>query len=138
MLFRRRIFPVFFFVLIGLMLLSGARSSAYRYGYFDGFQAAQTAVAAEADGETDVHIYPGHGYYGHHYHSFFGGFFRFIFTFFLISFLFKMFFRWRWYRHYGGRYKQWKKWHHEHGKRDNRSAKERAADDGLDYVPQDL
>jgi len=142
MFFRRRIFPVFLFALLGLMLLGGMRSSAYRYGYFDGVQAAQTAVAADAESGGEASISPNHAYYGHHHHSFFGGFFRFIFTFFLMMFLFKTLFRWRWYRRHGRHHRHhrhhWKKWPDEHHAKDTRSAKEKAADEGLDYIPQDL
>ena len=87
MFFRRRLFPVFFIGLFGLMMLGSIRSSAYRSGYFNGFSAAQTTVQAEEGVATAAPAVP----YGYSSHTVFGGFFRILFAFFFLNLLFKMF-----------------------------------------------
>ena len=141
MFFRRRFFPVFFIAILGFMMLGSMRSSAYRYGYFNGYTAAQTTNSAEAAPDAAPAATDHYGHYGYHGYGFFGGFFRILFTFFFLSFLFKMFF-WRrhWHRHH-----HWKKHYRGgscYGDGDTRSAKEKAADAaaaaGVDYTPKDL
>ena len=84
---KRRFFPVLFVGILGLFLLGSMRSSAYRAGYFSGYNAGQTAAVIASDG-GDVTVNPviagpHHGYPHYHGYGVIGGFFRFLFFFFL-------------------------------------------------------